>query len=263
MHNILINGGEHIDRIAYATEYAQTLLCLNKGPTFCQNCDNCQRISRRIHPNILWISPSTNEQQEESSSIFDGDAAGTIKIDHIRRIHTEMYKAPFEEGAAIFIFTHMHKATTQAANALLKIIEENQPSKVFLACAPSRTSVLPTIASRLINQRIMPKSLHEWHLDSHISDTIYAISTTAPKDRFDMIATLGSDRESILGSLHKIAYTCHILLRTQLIYPQLALGILESVTKACQALKKNHNPRLVLEFLLLNQWPQSDSCGKN
>lgn len=253
LKNILITGGEQIDRMSYAVRLAQELLCRAEDAP-CATCIHCQRVQSYTHPNLAVVSPSRAEDDDAPNSNAIHDGAGTIKIEQIRRIVTESNKACFEEGVGVFIITHMHHATTSAANALLKTIEERHGNRVFIALAPSRSSVLPTIASRLANYTIKP-SLQNSAYDEKNRDTIIKISGTAPSKRFDMCTIFSAERESLTGELHELSHTCHLMLRNKGIPYRLALGILEAIQSAQYNLEKNLNTRLVVEQLVLCHWP--------
>jgi DNA polymerase III delta prime subunit len=258
VHNILFIGGEHADRINYATEYAQNLLCLApQHQAACHQCINCKRVASHTHPNLVWVSPSAPDNDESSLSDQNSyDGLGAIKIDQIRRIVIENNKANFEQGVGIFIITHMHKATVPAANALLKVIEENHRHKIFMALAPSRASVLPTIASRLMCRPIKPTPLNQLQSEQSSRDLIVKISNLAPKDRMFLCTQFSTEHDTLMVELDNLSYTCHTMLRDNTLFPRLALEILEALLRAKTELKKNLNCRLVAEQLLLCLWPK-------
>ena len=157
LRNILITGGDHEDRIKYATQHALRLLC-NSGDDACNACSNCSRILSNTHPNVIFIEPNTDVTKENVRA-----KNGVIKIDQIRDVVISNNKANFEPGVSVFIITQMHRATTSAANALLKVLEEHKHDKIIIALAPTRASVLATIASRLVSETVAPNlsTFHE------------------------------------------------------------------------------------------------------
>jgi DNA polymerase III gamma/tau subunit len=151
----------------------------------------------------------------------------------------------------------MHRATAAAQNALLKTIEESGQNKVFFALAPSRSSVLPTISSRLSHVPIRPTTLNELVCEQSIIDQITNISRTQQKNRLDLCSHFSADRESLLEELYRFSFHCHIMVRNNAISFYSALHILEAIQKACNELEKNQNTRLVVEQMLLCNWPYS------
>jgi hypothetical protein len=259
VQNILIIGSKHIDRINYAITFAQTLLCLaRQGDHACKTCLNCKRVSTNAHPNIIFIEPKSAELCEHSDTEKDHDSIAPIKIEQVRRIIEENQKANFEYGVGIFIITHMHKTTAAAANALLKVIEENHPLKIFLALAPSRMAVLKTIASRMICHTITPAPLDLETYAEEISSQILSISKIPPKKRFLLCKQFSQERAELLLHFEKLSDAGHIMLRGKKISHRFALLLLESLKNATTHLKRNLNPRLTLEQLLLREWPFID-----
>ncbi|HXW53544.1 MAG TPA: hypothetical protein VEL47_05525 [Myxococcota bacterium] len=253
--NILVIGGEHCDRIAYALQFAMRILCLS--PTTdspCSSCSNCQRVASNVHPNLLILEPlSSGTNDVISKNYLNSDNTGTIKIEQVRRVIVESQKTNFEKGLYIFLITHMHKTTKAAANAMLKIIEENEASKLFIALAPSRMNILPTLASRLICHHVKPKALST--NDDYKTDLVQKISNTTPLARFTVCGEMSDDREEFLKEIEILTKTCHMMLRDNMISPRFALHLSEALHKAKNHLQKNLNPRLVLETLLLCDWP--------
>lgn len=78
---------------------------------------------------------------------------GTITIEEARFIQSESLKPPTQSDIRLCIIYSIDKATEQAANALLKVIEEPSPNTRFILLAVTK-NVLPTIASRCIKHYI-------------------------------------------------------------------------------------------------------------
>jgi len=250
MKNLLITGAHHDERMKYATSLAMNLLCQHGSS--CGDCHGCIRVVSRIHPNLVLIEPEDSDTND-------------IKIEAVRRLIEESNKANFEPGKAIFIITHMHQITKTAANALLKSIEESKESKVFLALAPSKMAVLPTIASRLISVIIKPAPINNDYCDEKIVKSIYSITTTAPCSRFPLCEQFPSTRPELIQNLHALIESCHELMRahytqshplhTHSLGPKVSLKLSEALHQAIFMLHKNANPRLILEHLILSEWP--------
>ena len=76
------------------------------------------------------------------------DAASQRGIDDIREIRERAVLQPVEGGYKVYIVDEAHQLTSQAWNALLKLIEEPPPHLVFVFCTTDLASVLPTVRSR-------------------------------------------------------------------------------------------------------------------
>lgn len=245
-YNVLITGAEHKERLDYAYKLIKDWLCSSSTDKACEQCQNCQR-DLALNPNVISIEPTNNKET--------GGDLGTIKIDQVRQIITENHKANFENGLGIFLITHMHQATQSAANALLKAIEENHKNKIFIALAPSRMTVLPTIASRMICHVVEPAPLPD-NCNPTLKDKIFNLSKLSPKDRFLLCSGFSSDKDSLMGEIEELINACHILLRQNQIPARFALALSSALSRTQILLKKNVNPRLAVEQLVLNEWPQ-------
>lgn len=256
--NVLITGADQQERIKYATSLSMLILCKqNQGRNGCGECHNCIRVLGGTHPNIMIIEPQSADAEAFAKE-------NDIKIEQIRELNRESAKANYEEGVALFVITHMHQITKAAANALLKSIEESGENKIFLALAPSRVSVLPTIASRLVALPIKP-SLKNEELSTSLIDNIWDITTNAPENRFHFTKQFAGKRLSLLTQLALLEDTCHALLRAfydsehpfhhRGLSPSVAKGISEALNQAILLSHKNVHAPLIVENMLFNHWP--------
>jgi DNA polymerase-3 subunit gamma/tau len=83
-----------------------------------------------------------------SLDVIEMDAASQRGIDDVREIRDRAVLQPVEGGYKVYIIDEAHQLTTQAWNALLKLIEEPPPHLVFVFCTTDLASVLPTVRSR-------------------------------------------------------------------------------------------------------------------
>ncbi len=83
-----------------------------------------------------------------SLDVIEMDAASQRGIDDVREIRDRAVLQPVEGGFKVYIIDEAHQLTTQAWNALLKLIEEPPPHLVFVFCTTDIASVLPTVRSR-------------------------------------------------------------------------------------------------------------------
>jgi len=98
----------------------------------CHACSACKRIAHGSYPDVTRVEPQD----------------GRIRIDQVRSLQRELSLSPYEGRWRICILSDFHYATTEAANALLKTLEE-PPSRVIIILTTTDTSLLlPTIVSR-------------------------------------------------------------------------------------------------------------------
>ncbi|MFW6266433.1 MAG: DNA polymerase III subunit delta' [Halanaerobiales bacterium] len=133
-HAYLLLGKDGVGKKTLAFQFARALLCEKEDNDSCDKCINCRRIDHHNHPDVTLISP-----EEDASS---------IKIDQIRNLQKEIAYKPYETEHKIYIIDEAEKMSVQAANSLLKTLEEPPAYAVIILLAESTSSLLSTIASR-------------------------------------------------------------------------------------------------------------------
>lgn len=126
-----------------ALSYAKALTCKNIENDFCNECESCKRMESLTHGDL--------EIYEDSNG---------IKIDKVREIAYRISTTSYEGGNRIFILKDIEKMKKEAANALLKMIEEPEKGNFFILLANS-LNILPTIKSRAIFLKIKMRSAEE------------------------------------------------------------------------------------------------------
>lgn len=127
----------------FALSYAKALTCKNIENDFCNECESCKRMESLTHGDL--------EIYEDSNG---------IKIDKVREIAYRISTTSYEGGNRIFILKDVEKMKKEAANALLKMIEEPEKGNFFILLANS-LNILPTIKSRAIFLKIKMRSAEE------------------------------------------------------------------------------------------------------
>jgi DNA polymerase III subunit delta' len=138
-HAWLFTGPPGSGRSVAARAFAAALLCPDLG---CGHCPSCHQVLAGTHADVLVVKP-------------DGLSYG---VRQTRDLVLRSATAPFGGRWRVVLFTDADRATEQAANALLKAIEEPAARTVWLLCAPSPHDLVPTIRSRcrLVTLRIPP-----------------------------------------------------------------------------------------------------------
>jgi DNA polymerase-3 subunit delta' len=95
------------------------------------------------HPDLAWVQP---------------DGGDSIKVEAVRELLHTLTLAPVESRHRVAVIDQAQLVTDSGKNALLKTLEEPNPSVVIILIAPSVESVLPTISSRcqVLNLRTAP-----------------------------------------------------------------------------------------------------------
>src|SRR5262249_51148462 len=128
-HAWLLTGPPGSGRSVAARAFAAALLCPDQG---CGHCPSCRQVAAGPHPDLLFIPP-------------DGLSYG---VKQTRDLVLKAAASPVYGGWRIVLFEDADRATEQAANALLKAIEEPPPRTIWLLCAPSAADLPVTIRSR-------------------------------------------------------------------------------------------------------------------
>ncbi|MEK0317847.1 DNA polymerase III subunit delta' [Cohnella sp. 56] len=131
-HAYLFAGPSGTGRSAMAQAFAMALLCERGGDDACGECLTCRKVQHGNHPDLHRIVP-------------DGQ---TVKIDQIRELQRELSYRSAGAQRKIYIIEAAETMTVQAANSLLKFLEEPPSPVVAILLAPSDQAMLPTIVSR-------------------------------------------------------------------------------------------------------------------
>ncbi len=133
-HAYLITGSPHIGKTTLARVLAQALNCAHPEADErpCGECRSCRLVSNNHHPDVQFIGP-------------DGVY---LKIGQIRDVQRQVALSPLEGRRKVYILQDMERATVEAANALLKTLEEPPSHAVLILTASEAEALLPTIVSR-------------------------------------------------------------------------------------------------------------------
>lgn len=132
-HAMLFTGPESIGKKMVAYAIAQKLLCEVKDTpdTPCGICPSCVRVAKHQSENVLFIEPSGQN----------------IKVDQARHIIEFLNLSNFGRSRVVII-DQAHLFNPQAANSILKILEEPSENVFFILIAPEAESMMRTIRSR-------------------------------------------------------------------------------------------------------------------
>lgn len=132
-HAYLIQGSRGTGKKMLANLIAMTLFCQERnGMEPCQNCHMCKRIVSRNHPDVHWIEP-------EGSS---------IKNEQIDLLRKEFVYTGLESSKKVYVINHAESLTVNAANRILKFLEEPDLEITALLLTDNAQSIISTIRSR-------------------------------------------------------------------------------------------------------------------
>ncbi len=140
-HAFLFSGIAGAGKREMALELAKYLNCLDPlAEDCCDVCAPCKKATGGIHPDIHIV---------RSQGAF-------IKVDQIREIKERARFRPFEARVRVVILEEAQHLKEEAANALLKILEEPPPQNLFVLTVLEPQMLLPTIVSRCCHIRFQP-----------------------------------------------------------------------------------------------------------
>lgn len=180
-HSLILSGPRGAGKYTLAVKLAQTLNCLDLKqtdglPDACGACSNCMRIGYaadldarfgeavaareelrdvdkketriliQTHPDVLVIPPDPPQL--------------LIKVGQVRSLIREIYRVPAEARRAVYIFTSS-AFMKEAANSLLKVLEEPPEYASIFILAENPGDLLPTIRSRAALVRLGALPLEE------------------------------------------------------------------------------------------------------
>ena len=130
----LFVGPEGIGKRMAARELAKTLNCEGQTDEPCDQCGSCRRIERGVHPDLHRIEPQGTAQ--------------LIRIDDVRDVLGRIALRPFMGKVAVVLIDRADRMTEEAANSLLKALEEPPGQTRFVLLTSEPSDCLPTIVSR-------------------------------------------------------------------------------------------------------------------
>jgi DNA polymerase-3 subunit delta' len=175
-HAYLFVGPQRIGKSLLAQRFAQTLLCTGGvdplvAPTDpCNACLACRKALHGNHPDLHVIKKAPDKQ--------------FILIEQVRDLQNASARRTLEGRRNIFILENAHEMNLQAANCLLKTLEEPEPDVVLLLTVPDAGLLLPTILSRvqqipmqlLTTAQIKQALEQRWDVESREAELIAALA---------------------------------------------------------------------------------------
>ena len=178
---LLVTGPEGVGKQRFSLWIAQRLFCeAGAGVEPCGKCRQCLLVLNLGHPDLHWIIPVIRPKATEQDKQIDEleEAIGEVLeqrrksplygppeglaghfVATARLINRRAIMRPVEGRQKVFVIGYSERlvpqeASPEAANALLKLLEEPSEGTYFLLCATDIDSVLPTIRSRAVGMRL-------------------------------------------------------------------------------------------------------------
>jgi DNA polymerase-3 subunit delta' len=208
-HAYLFAGPEGVGKRALAIAFAMALNCEGEAPAGqlwpdvpCGICSSCSKTSRGAHPDLIEINLEKQAQAlGEGTGKSKSGPAKELRIDIIREMRATVGLSPHSARWKVYIIGDAERMNEEAANCLLKTLEEPPAHTVIILLAPDESSVLPTISSRCfivpvrsLSLRIVAEALEDyWGADREQAQLLAALSG----GRLGRAVGLMGDRESL------------------------------------------------------------------
>ena len=189
-HAQLFLGPEGTGSLALAIAYAQYINCTNRSDNdSCGVCPSCKKFNSLVHPDLHFVFPNAATKNVKSNTESDmllsewrdfigsTEAYGSLQdwykaldienkqgIINVRDAATIMRKLnlkAYEAEYKVAIIWMAEKLNTQAANKLLKLLEEPPEKTVFLLVSENQEELLATVRSRTLLMKVPKLTVEE------------------------------------------------------------------------------------------------------
>lgn len=176
---LLFTGAPGIGKQRLGLWLGAGLLC-EKGPgTPCGACHACRMSDSLTHPDLNWFFPIPRPKGEESKQVEEAEEAlaaamaarrenplyprpdgmAGLFLPLVRALHRRAQMRPAMAARKVFLVAEAERlvpqeANPEAANAMLKVLEEPPPDTYFILTTAEPAALLPTIRSRLVQLRV-------------------------------------------------------------------------------------------------------------
>jgi len=156
----IFHGPEGVGKDAMAIEFAKAINCLNETKIPCDTCTNCRQFGSLVHPDFRLIYPTSSKEQEKDFSQklqlkakdpyspLAKNTLAKILIDNTRELKQFVSLKIFNAKYRVILISEADRMTEQAANSILKLLEEPPEKTVFILTTSKLNHLLPTIVSR-------------------------------------------------------------------------------------------------------------------
>lgn len=132
-HAYLFKGPEGVGKKLFALGVAAAVNCRDRNSVeACGKCTSCKKFRSMNHPDFLVVKAEK----------------GGIKIDQIRRLARDLSYPPYESPMRIVVIEDVQTMRREAANSLLKTLEEPPENNLLILTAEASQEILPTLTSR-------------------------------------------------------------------------------------------------------------------
>ncbi len=178
-HAYLFSGDDGIGKRLTALRFAQALFCdaspSSEPPDSCGQCRACRQLESAAHPDLVLIEPERDK------------ANPRIPIDRVRDIERHMIYRPLFNERKICMIDDADRLTANAANALLKTLEDPPDHSLFILVTSQPYRLPATVRSRCLTLTFSPA-------DSACCEGMLALRRAMPPDDARFLSRVSGNR---------------------------------------------------------------------
>lgn len=143
---LLFEGGSEFQRRDMALYWAARINCPQAADTGspCLACPSCLQTAAGEHLDLAAYDGRISNREDEENP----GPVRAFNMERVRELKSRLRDAPHGSGRRVVVLSGLSLTRDEAANALLKALEEPSATTVFVLLAPQREQLLPTLVSR-------------------------------------------------------------------------------------------------------------------
>jgi DNA polymerase-3 subunit delta' len=202
-HALLVHGAPGVGARAFAFTLAQAWLCEDRAPERaapCGRCGSCRLVQSRVHPDLTVLLPETLRREldwplPDDKPDSERKPSRQIRVDDVRLLIERSTRTSARGRGKVLLLHPAEAVNAQAANALLKTLEEPAPGTRLLLTVSDPALLLPTLRSRCQTLRLATphaEAATAWLLGQGLPNaadaaTLLAACSGRPLDALDLM----------------------------------------------------------------------------
>lgn len=216
-HGLLFKGTKGIGKFDLAMNFARSLLCQHPDEAgfACGQCPSCHWFAQGSHPDFCLLQPEAlsldGEEGDDSKSASGKKPSKQISVDQVRGLADFSGMSAHQGGRRVVVIHPAEAMNTNAANALLKNLEEPPPGLLFILVSHKPQQLLPTIRSRCLSFALPAPdaaSVTSWLTQQGVKNPAEALAASgfAPLQAVQLDEQLGGEeRDKLLRAVRQPA----------------------------------------------------------
>ncbi len=214
-HGLLFKGNKGIGKLDLAIGFAKSLLCRQPDESgfACGQCPACHWFEQGSHPDFRLLQPDVlsqdGEETDDSKPASGKKPSKQISVDQVRGLADFSGMSAHQGGRRVVVIYPAEAMNANAANALLKNLEEPPQGMLFILVSHKPQQLLPTILSRCLSFALPApdaESAEHWLAEQGVEKPAAALAASgfAPLQAAQLSEQLGSEeRDKLLRAVRQ------------------------------------------------------------